>query len=100
MTIMIKCQYLLCIIQYCNFLCLLNSDPMFYLFYVLFHVSCPGTPKHIDYTELKEDLEDVSGVRKAHSLHIWSLTVNKTALAAHLVTGKIGGIFDDLSMTV
>ena len=56
-----------------------------------------GTPKHINYKELKEDLEDVRGVKKAHSLHIWSLTVNKTALAAHLVIGKI---FDDLSMTV
>ena len=47
-----------------------------------------GTPKHINYKELKEDLEDVSGVRKAHSLHVWSLTLNRTALAAHLVIGK------------
>ena len=53
----------------------------------LFHIV--GTPKHINYKELKEDLEDVTGVRKAHSLHIWSLTLNRTALAAHLVIGKI-----------
>ena len=47
-----------------------------------------GTPKHIDYKELKEELEEIDGVRKAHSLHIWSLTLNWTALAAHLVIGK------------
>ena len=47
-----------------------------------------GTPKHINYKELKEDLEDVEGVRKAHSLYVWSLTLNRTALAAHLVIGK------------
>ena len=47
-----------------------------------------GTPKHINYKELKEDLEKINGVKKAHSLHIWSLTLNRTALAAHLVIGK------------
>ena len=49
----------------------------------------PGTPKHINYEEVKEDLSSVPGVRTAHSLHIWSLTMNRTALAAHLVLGKV-----------
>ena len=54
------------------------------------HMPCPpstGTPKHIDYEEVKADLCAVEGVRQAHSLHIWSLTLNRTALAAHLVLG-------------
>ena len=48
-----------------------------------------GTPKHVDYEKVKRDLISVPGVRNAHSLHIWSLTLNKTALAAHLVLGKL-----------
>ena len=52
------------------------------------YMLCLGTPKHIDYEELKEELEGIEGVRKAHSLHIWSLTLNRTALAAHLVISK------------
>ena len=46
-----------------------------------------GTPKHIDYEELKENLMKVEGVRSAHSLYIWSLTLNRIALSAHLVLG-------------
>ena len=48
-----------------------------------------GTPKHIDYEEVKADLNAVPGVKQAHSLHIWSLTLNRTALAAHLVLGRL-----------
>jgi len=44
-----------------------------------------GTPKHINYEAVKVELEKVRGVKQAHSLHIWSLTLNKIALAAHLV---------------
>ena len=32
-------------------------------------------------------LESIEGVIAAHSLHIWSLTVNKAALAVHLAIG-------------
>ena len=46
-----------------------------------------GTPKHIDYKELKENLVKVEGIKAAHSLHVWSLTLNRTALSAHLVLG-------------
>ena len=47
-----------------------------------------GTPKHINFEEVKEDLEKIDGVKQAHSLYIWSLTLNKIALAAHLVLGE------------
>ena len=46
--------------------------------------SITGTPKHINYEDVKADLEEIPGVKQAHSLHIWSLTTTRTALAAHL----------------
>ena len=52
----------------------------------------PGTPNHINFEEVKEDLEEIDGVKQAHSLHIWSLTLDKVALAAHLVLGKGQGV--------
>jgi len=50
--------------------------------------SPPGTPKHINYEDVKKELEKFHGVKKAHTLHIWSLNLDKIALAAHLVLGK------------
>ena len=35
---------------------------------------------------MKADLQEVAGVKQAHSLHIWSLTTTRTALSAHLAT--------------
>jgi zinc transporter 2 len=43
-----------------------------------------GTPKHINYEAVKADLVAMEGVKHAHSLQIWSLTLNRTALAVHL----------------
>ena len=48
----------------------------------------PAAPKNIKYEAVKEDLGKIDGVKQAHSLHIWSLTLNKIALAAHLVIGE------------
>ena len=48
----------------------------------------PAAPKHINYEAANEDLEEIDGVKQAHSLHIWSFTLNKIALAAHLVLGE------------
>ena len=49
--------------------------------------NCAGTPKHIDYEAVKNDLVGLDGVKNAHSLQIWSLTLNRTALAVHLALG-------------
>lgn len=38
-------------------------------------------------------LESIEGVVAAHSLHIWSLTVNKAALAVHLAIGQYSVFF-------
>ena len=38
----------------------------------------------MDYEDVKADLQEIPGVKHAHSLHIWSLTTTRTALSAHL----------------
>ncbi|XP_065919320.1 proton-coupled zinc antiporter SLC30A2-like isoform X2 [Dysidea avara] len=48
------------------------------------NVLMEGTPRNIDYAAVLEDLSSIEGVRLAHSLYIWSLTLNNPALAAHL----------------
>ncbi|XP_028516618.1 zinc transporter 2 isoform X2 [Exaiptasia diaphana] len=52
------------------------------------HVLMEGTPKNINYNAVKSGLENIDGVITAHSLHIWSLTINKAALAVHLAVGQ------------
>eukprot|EP00731_Ephydatia_muelleri_P013394 Em0007g704a len=44
-----------------------------------------GTPMDVDFDEIKNGLLAVRGVKSVHNLGIWSLTLNKTAVAAHLV---------------
>ena len=48
---------------------------------------CAGCNKDIKYNNVKVSLESIEGVVAAHSLHIWSLTVNKAALSVHLAIG-------------
>ena len=62
---------------------------MLVLFLTLPSFPPAGTPKHLDYETVKADLNSVEGVKQAHSLHIWSLTLNRTALSAHLALGKL-----------
>ncbi|VDM47414.1 unnamed protein product [Toxocara canis] len=54
----------------------------------IFFVLMEGTPSHVDYGELQSDLMRVDGVRTVHSLNVWSLNMDKTALAVHLAIGK------------
>ncbi|XP_068229320.1 zinc transporter ttm-1-like [Palaemon carinicauda] len=51
----------------------------------LAHILMEGTPRNVDYMALLNDLEGLPGVRAVHNLHIWSLTLDKNALSAHLV---------------
>jgi zinc transporter 2 len=37
---------------------------------------------------VKDDLQKIKGVKAAHSLHMWSLTMDKAALAVHLAIGS------------
>ena len=47
-----------------------------------------GTPRSLDYSKVQGMLRDVPGVMMVHSLHIWSLNVDKHCLTAHLAVGK------------
>jgi len=43
-----------------------------------------GTPKHINYDTIHEDLLKVNNVYRLHNLHIWSLTMDRVVLSVHL----------------
>ena len=47
-----------------------------------------GTPKGIDFNEVKDSLCAIKGVRELHNLRIWSLTLEKAAVSVHLAVGK------------
>ena len=44
-----------------------------------------ATPSGVSYNVVKSTFLEVEGMKQVHNLRIWSLTTNKTALAAHLV---------------
>ncbi|KAJ9586284.1 hypothetical protein L9F63_020078 [Diploptera punctata] len=48
------------------------------------HVLMEGFPQQLDYTVISNSLQALNGVCTVHSLHVWSLTLNKIALTAHL----------------
>ncbi|UYV79652.1 UGGT1 [Cordylochernes scorpioides] len=43
-----------------------------------------GTPKNINFEEVDQILSNIPGVQKVHNLRIWSLSLEKSALSAHL----------------
>ena len=47
-----------------------------------------ATPSGVNYNVVKSTFLGVEGIQQVHNLRIWSLTTNKTALAAHLVIQK------------
>lgn len=52
------------------------------------HVLMEGVPRNIDYNQVRFDLKSIDGVYAVHDLHIWSLTLDRNALTAHLALGK------------
>lgn len=52
------------------------------------YFSFPGIPKGIDYCDVLETFMSIDGVLKVHNLRIWALSLDKTALAAHLAVRK------------
>ncbi|XP_039596179.1 zinc transporter 2-like [Polypterus senegalus] len=43
-----------------------------------------GTPKGMDFNQVKHTLLSIPGVKALHSLHIWALTVNQAVLSVHI----------------
>ncbi|XP_054879694.1 proton-coupled zinc antiporter SLC30A8-like isoform X2 [Poeciliopsis prolifica] len=43
-----------------------------------------GTPSGVRYSEVRDHLLAVNGVKAVHNLHIWALTMNQAVLSAHI----------------
>ncbi|XP_059510309.1 proton-coupled zinc antiporter SLC30A2-like isoform X3 [Stegostoma tigrinum] len=43
-----------------------------------------GTPKGMDFNQVKQSLLLIDGVKTMHSLHIWALTINQPLLSVHI----------------
>ncbi|KHJ75868.1 metal tolerance protein 1 domain protein, partial [Oesophagostomum dentatum] len=50
----------------------------------IFFVLMEATPRHMNFTAVKEDLAALENVQSVHDLHMWSLNMDKTALSVHL----------------
>jgi cobalt-zinc-cadmium efflux system protein len=54
-----------------------------------FHGLMEGVPLHLSLEEIGVAMAKVEGVISVHDLHIWSLTAERVALSAHVVTGGL-----------
>lgn len=43
-------------------------------------------PVEINLISLKKDLKDIEGVTELHDLHVWSLSLGKTAMSCHMIS--------------
>jgi cobalt-zinc-cadmium efflux system protein len=50
-----------------------------------------GAPGDVDMTALRAAMENVSGVKKVHDLHVWTLTSGVHALSAHAILQEGAG---------
>ena len=48
-----------------------------------------GTPAHLSLGEIEEAMRSVSGVRRVHDLHVWTLTSEREAMSAHVVVDDV-----------
>lgn len=48
------------------------------------NVLMEGMPKGFDYTEIETTFMEINGVVKVHNLRVWALSLDKSALSAHL----------------
>lgn len=53
------------------------------------HVLMEGVPRDVDVAEVGDALAEVEGVQAVHDLHIWSLSSNQPALAAHVEIAEL-----------
>ncbi|XP_060640443.2 proton-coupled zinc antiporter SLC30A2 [Anolis sagrei] len=47
-----------------------------------------GTPKGVDFNNVKMTLLSINGVKALHSLHIWALTVSQPVLSVHIAINE------------
>ncbi|XP_064597629.1 proton-coupled zinc antiporter SLC30A2-like [Liolophura sinensis] len=54
----------------------------------ILRVLMEGTPKGISFSDVKMSFYAIQGVKEVHNLRVWSLTISKTALSAHIAVEK------------
>jgi len=54
-----------------------------------FHGLMEGVPLHLSLDAIGKTMARVEGVISVHDLHVWSLTAERIALSAHVVTGGL-----------
>lgn len=47
-----------------------------------------GLPRGLDFNVVQDTFLSIDGVLKVHNLRIWALSMDKTALSAHLAIRK------------
>jgi cobalt-zinc-cadmium efflux system protein len=52
------------------------------------HVLLEGAPKDIDVAEVRQALQEVSGVTEIHDLHVWAINDRTPSVSAHLVVDE------------
>ena len=52
------------------------------------NVLMEGIPRGFDYSQVENTFVQIDGVVKVHNLRIWALSLDKTALSAHLAISK------------
>lgn len=57
-----------------------------------------AVPSDINYRNIIDDLYQISGVRNVHNLHVWLLSMEKTALSVHIAISMIM-IFNTISLS-
>lgn len=57
------------------------------------NVLMEGIPKGFDYSQVESTFMQMDGVVKVHNLRIWALSLDKTALSAHLAISKSNLLF-------
>ena len=72
------------------FVCLLILVSAVRLLRAVTRVLMEGVPQGIDPTEVSQALTQIDGVHAVHDLHIWSLSSNSHALAAHVDLDHMG----------
>lgn len=53
------------------------------------NVLLEGTPPHLEVAEIEAAMTEVTGVRRVHDLHVWTLTSGREAMSAHVVVDDV-----------
>ena len=53
------------------------------------NVLLEGVPAHLDLAAIETAIVEVTGVRRVHDLHVWTLTSGREAMSAHVVVEDV-----------